>query len=560
MAEPEASKRIKFGTPLWGERFLNRILYGVYGAAMALILILCLTAGAVQYHDKDLEKPTGLLVFAVSLILVAGFCCLAAKPERKQEKQAGKGWGFLAVSLVFLVLQVLWVCGYYFQTGWDAGTIMKSAVILANGESLKDYNWYYSTYPNNLVLLLLYSNEIRLFRWLHIVPSFGIVLVQCLLSWASGLLLYETAREVLKDRRAALAAWGLYVLLVGLSPWVSIPYSDSTALIFPIAILYLYTRQKQQKGWRKACLWGAIGLLTMLGYHIKPQVVIATIAICSIELWNGLFRLRECLRSKSTWCGAAGFAAGIWLMAALMSAGFGTLPLEIDSEQTLDITHWWMMGMNNGETNGAFNQSDCDFSRSISDREERKQANIEEALRRIQEMGPGGFLNLMHRKALTNYNDGTFCWGGEGGFYVESLADQNLPWTPAAQKLYGGTLTQEATGEGTVYALFYRAEWVLWMSILLCGALGALLGLKKPRTQAAAAMLSVLGLTLFEQLFEARARYLYSYTPVYILLAAMGLLECKNRLTGRGLAATQADARTRSAENGTAKRGLLQKF
>lgn len=170
------------------------------------------------------------------------------------------------------------------------------------------------------------------------------------------------------------------------------------------------------------------------------------------------------------------------------------------------------------------------------------------------------FLNLMHRKALTNYNDGTFCWGGEGGFYVESLADQNLPWAPAAQKLYGGTLTKEATGEGTVYALFYRAEWVLWMSILLCGALGALLGLKKPRTQAAAAMLSVLGLTLFEQLFEARARYLYSYTPVYILLAAVGLWECKTRLTGRGLAATQADAQPRSAENGTAKRGLLQKF
>ena len=31
---------------------------------------------------------------------------------------------------------------------------MKSAVILANGESLQDYNWYYSVYPNNLVLLL----------------------------------------------------------------------------------------------------------------------------------------------------------------------------------------------------------------------------------------------------------------------------------------------------------------------------------------------------------------------------------------------------------------------
>lgn len=242
MIEPGQGKQVGVGSPLWSERFLNRVLYSIYGAAMVLILVLCLTARSVQYHNKGIEKPTGLLVFAVSLIFVGSFCCMAAKAAQKQGKKTGTSCFFLAVSLVFLVLQVLWVRSYYFQTGWDAGTVMKSAVILANGESLQDYNWYYSVYPNNLVLLLLYSNEIRLFRWLHIVPSFGIVLVQCLLSWASGLLLYGTTRNMLKDEKAAMAAWGLYVLLVGLSPWVSIPYSDSTALIFPIAILYLYTR------------------------------------------------------------------------------------------------------------------------------------------------------------------------------------------------------------------------------------------------------------------------------------------------------------------------------
>lgn len=36
-------------------------------------------------------------------------------------------------------------------------------------------------------------------------------------------------------------------------------------------------------------------------------------------------------------------------------------------------------------------------------------------------------------------------------------------------------------------------------------------------------MLSIAGLTLFEVLFEARARYLYTYAPVFCILAAIGI-------------------------------------
>ena len=36
-------------------------------------------------------------------------------------------------------------------------------------------------------------------------------------------------------------------------------------------------------------------------------------------------------------------------------------------------------------------------------------------------------------------------------------------------------------------------------------------------------MLSVIGLTAFELIFEARARYLFTYAPVYILLGIGGL-------------------------------------
>jgi hypothetical protein len=36
-------------------------------------------------------------------------------------------------------------------------------------------------------------------------------------------------------------------------------------------------------------------------------------------------------------------------------------------------------------------------------------------------------------------------------------------------------------------------------------------------------MLAILGLTAFELLFEARARYLYIYAPIYLILSMLGL-------------------------------------
>ena len=36
-------------------------------------------------------------------------------------------------------------------------------------------------------------------------------------------------------------------------------------------------------------------------------------------------------------------------------------------------------------------------------------------------------------------------------------------------------------------------------------------------------MLSVIGLAMFELLFEARARYLFVFSPVLVILACLGL-------------------------------------
>ncbi len=47
-------------------------------------------------------------------------------------------------------------------------------------------------------------------------------------------------------------------------------------------------------------------------------------------------------------------------------------------------------------------------------------------------------------------------------------------------------------------------------------------------------MLAVIGLTLFELLFEARARYIYIYVPIYCILASIGFENIKNVIRERG--------------------------
>ena len=42
------------------------------------------------------------------------------------------------------------------------------------------------------------------------------------------------------------------------------------------------------------------------------------------------------------------------------------------------------------------------------------------------------------------------------------------------------------------------------------------------RSTVAVAVLALIGLTMFEMLFEARARYLFNYSPIFILTATVG--------------------------------------
>ena len=65
-----------------------------------------------------------------------------------------------------------------------------------------------------------------------------------------------------------------------------------------------------------------------------------------------------------------------------------------------------------------------------------------------------------------------------------------------------------------------RAVWLLILLLCFCAGLGRVND--DNQKIYSVIFLAIIGLTAFELLFEARARYLYTYVPVYCILAGIG--------------------------------------
>ena len=173
-----------------------------------------------------------------------------------------------------------------------------------------------------------------------------------------------------------------------------------------------------------------------------------------------------------------------------------------------------MMGLNS-ETMGVYSREDVAFSDSFSTQKERNEADLRVALERVRTLGVKGLARLAVQKTLTNYGDGTFCWDGEGEFYVGAVERGDSAFGSFLRNLY-----YSRQWEGRWFPLWANFAQLLWLAVLF---LGCVCAWRPADARLDCLMLAILALSAFELLFEARARYLYIYAPLYIALAVRGL-------------------------------------
>ncbi|MBO7646855.1 MAG: hypothetical protein J6S56_02005 [Bacteroidales bacterium] len=507
--------------------FITYALAILFGCTAGFIVIINLlkskfTNVLVNFHKLETLLPNPVLMLLGLGFIILLYLLLRNTGNRPQRLLSERGTLLLAGG-IFFCIQMYLIYNYCFKSGWDVQIVLDTARRIADGEKDFPYTWYFSSYPNNLFLTHIFAFILWVTKPLHLghFDFLAIVTVQSMLCVLTAWMLYQIIVGQFQRRGLAWFGMALYLLLVGLSPWTSIPYSDAWGLFFATAVLWTSTCSALKD--KPFLRWFLTATIAYLGFKIKPQIIFVFASVVVVDVLRFLCQKKRQPMDRKFWLGSplgvsAGLAAAFFFVLIITS----TSPVKYRHNGRYGAAHYLMMGMNHLSI-GGYCDDDVVFSHQFKTPRERNKANRQEAARRIHEMGPRMFGFLVCEKTLINYYDGTFNWGKEGEFYKTIFLERNRHLSPFLRNVYYNHHIH-----GAYYPYWCTGSTAIWLSVL---ALMVFAAFGKPNRFSAILMIIILFLTLFEAFFEARARYLYSFIPFYILLAIKGLQQIEQGIS-----------------------------
>lgn len=422
-------------------------------------------------------------------------------------------------------------------------------------------NGYYSRYANNLFLTYIFLNVYKIGEVIGIQNGYFLLLfIQSIMFSVGGFLIYKIADMYFKEKYKiySICTWIIYMLIVGLSPHIVLTYSDGIGMFLSLILTYIIFKLEdkdkdkninkdknkindgkekdkllQKSNISKIILILFFTNLSILGYYIKPQIIIISIAYVIIKILNIFYLTYMVIKNKNEDSEIVRRVRKerikkeiiyyIFLSILIIITGFliytyikkanNSMGINVDKEKRFNITHYAMLGWNT-ESKGVFTVKDENFSGKYEKLKDREKANLEELKRRITEMGLGGVINQIARKILTNYNDGTF--SGVATF-VYIRKEYNIE---GINKELSEFLKNIYYENGKYNMIYTQIMQCLWIGILIFNMFSYNDG---KSTKISIVILGIIGLFIFEILFEARSRYIFIYVPLYIFLGVIGL-------------------------------------
>ncbi len=394
------------------------------------------------------------------------------------------------LTAVAFGLQLLVFFKYGVNYSGDAKVVLDSAQNQLDG-GLNYYEIiYFLNNPNNLGMLYIDMVFLKIGGLFGISGKMLLSVVGMLLAAVATALLSLIIHETLNNKVITYIGFAISVFMVTFNPWCAVPYTDVFSVCIPLGALYLYIKNKKlgKTGLRRMIF---PLLITVVGLCIKPTNIFTMVAIVLIEL----FSYRSESKKKSLiiqWVLTLVISFVVYtILIHAMQYGVGFKKNEAYEKPW---THYAMMGLNT-EKYGRYNARDDEYTNSFASKKAKEEANIQEIENRLDDMGLEGYVEFGSKKIYGAYKDGTYAWG------IWTEGDGNLPMKRIRDIVWGWVL------------IFAKIEMIY---LVVRG--------KKisDKTTDVSGVMICLMYGAYLLIFEIGARYLYMYSPIYILTGVLG--------------------------------------
>ena len=496
-------------------RLLSFVFITYFVAVLLLMFIGQLFWGFSYDHQ---QAPLNLVLLPFVLALLGCLIWLAQR-DAKSEGRLSPLKRLALFQICFFAFQFCWVYTTRFYPICESSETYAGAYALATGASVPNME-FFRIYPHNAPNALLTSYIIRLALLLGFgdpqifFPYVGALL----LNVSTGLLAVVVYRLTKRTSILWITAW-VGAVWIGISQFMMIPYSDIYSVLFPVLALWVLTGK--HTGFIK---WFWFSLICFFGYAIRPTILILWIAavIYSVSLAISRKISIGSFLKKTILIAAAliisFLPASLWKSTAITALAGSKNPQE-----ACTVTHYLMMGANY-KTLGEFSPRDFQFSQSFPTIKERQSANLQEIEKRLSSMSPRQFAKLALIKLYKPHADGNFF---ADCAYVDYLPPRTDPFSAFFRDIYL---------KGGAYHLYYVSlQQIIWLAVLLLAAVSVLATKDQPLIIFILG-LAVVGMAAYNLLGENWPRYLFVFSPLYLVMAMLGLnavtkrLNCKKKI------------------------------
>ena len=357
---------------------------------------------------------------------------------------------------------------------------------------------YFAKYANNnpMVILLFFIYSVADFFGVTDLIAFGRCVNAVVIMGAQVLFFFGIKKLTGKLTTSVkfLLLSLLYPPILFLVPWV---YTVSFCFPFMGGILLAGANIYHSKKKSSIIINSAVaGVLTVIGYNIRPVVMILSIAffICLL-LWT--FRSKE--RFKKT---------GVILVVGVIFAG-GTFACckalnnhyYTGSERNFPLIHWVAMGLTN---DGTFDGDLVNQNEHLETQEEIKENCNRYIKKAIEKYTPSTFIQHLYFKHGTNWGDGTMT-------YTPRICGTNK-YALGAKYIIGA--------KSDLLYIYCQMYWIALNILTLIFAIGFIIN--KQKKFSLVFLLTMLGAYGFYMLWEVKPSYAVPFVFLVIIMASMG--------------------------------------